>query len=101
MTNQADYSRRHYEKNKEALLKQRKARRVEMRLYIQSRKEVPCTDCEVEYPYYVMDFDHVRGAKDANPSDMPKLGWGLERINAELNKCDVVCANCHRIRTNG
>lgn len=44
-----------------------------------------------------MDFDHVHGAKLANISDM-KTG-SLERLLREMRKCDVVCANCHRLRT--
>src|SRR5207245_2408021 len=31
--------------------------------FIRAAKNVPCTDCGVKYPYYVMDFDHARGEK--------------------------------------
>jgi len=66
------------------------------------KEETPCSDCEQYFPYYVMDFDHVpeRGPKVANISTLA----GNRSINApavqrELVKCDVVCANCHKIRT--
>lgn len=66
--------------------------------YIQSLKHMrPCADCKVPYPHYVMDFDHVRGKKKFN------LSIACQRSNKavleELAKCDIVCANCHRLRT--
>lgn len=65
--------------------------------FIREAKSVPCTDCGNEYPYYVMDFDHLRD-KDAN---MNRLRWSrsIENIKKEIAKCEVVCANCHRVRT--
>ena len=61
-------------------------------------KARPCADCGVQYPPYVMDFDHVRGEKLFNVS--AKAGsMARERRDAEIAKCDLVCANCHRIRT--
>lgn len=67
---------------------------------IQSLKEVPCTDCKNEFPYYVMDFDHRPGEeKFASVSRMVHLRYSMEAILAEIAKCDVVCSNCHRIRT--
>jgi predicted nucleic acid-binding Zn ribbon protein len=61
----------------------------------------PCADCHVPYPYYVMQFDHVpgRGPKRFMLSGR-NLGVYSERdIREEIAKCDVVCANCHMIRT--
>ena len=60
-------------------------------------KSVPCKDCGGTFPVYVMEFDHTRGAKVCN---VPKL-WHCSGVMflAEVAKCDVVCANCHRIRT--
>ena len=57
-----------------------------------------CVDCEVKYPYYVLDFDHTRGTKVANISQMLNT-YSVEDIFKEIDKCDVVCANCHRERT--
>ena len=58
----------------------------------------PCTDCGGSFPYYVMDFDHL-GDKVALISRMTT--YGPEQVLAEVAKCDLVCANCHRIRTFG
>jgi hypothetical protein len=61
-------------------------------------KSKPCADCGQCFPPYVMDFDHVRGEKSYNVSYL--IGSASEKkLRAEIEKCDVVCANCHRIRT--
>lgn len=67
---------------------------------IRDAKAKPCADCGVQYPYYVMDFDHVRGTKLFNIGE-GATNFGQERLLAEIEKCDVVCANCHRERTHG
>lgn len=46
-----------------------------------------------------MDFDHVRGEKVADLSTMVNQCTTVAAIDAEIAKCDLVCANCHRIRT--
>jgi hypothetical protein len=58
----------------------------------------PCTDCGVQYPHYVMEFDHVRGEKLANVADMINRNCTL-KVWQEIEKCELVCANCHRCRT--
>ena len=61
-------------------------------------KDVPCADCGVRYPPRVMDFDHVRGEKKFIMSQgVWHRSW--ESILEEVEKCDVVCSNCHRLRT--
>jgi len=62
-------------------------------------KDVPCMDCGVKYPKVVMDFDHVRGDKKANVSKMVANTVSVETLQKEIDKCDVVCSNCHRLRT--
>ena len=67
--------------------------------YIRELKEKsPCLDCGEYYPYYVMDFDHVRGRKHKNVMELiPTLS--KKKIDEEIAKCEIVCSNCHRIRT--
>lgn len=64
---------------------------------IRLEKNKPCADCKNHFPYYVMDFDHVRGVKVGNVSTLAL--WSIARILEEISKCEVVCSNCHRIRT--
>ena len=67
--------------------------------YIQKIKTAnPCLDCKISYPYYVMDFDHVRGRKHKNVMELiPTLSKKI--IDKEIAKCEIVCSNCHRART--
>lgn len=56
-------------------------------------------DCGQRFPPYVMDFDHRDpGKKVGNVASMA-VGSSVERLMEEIEKCDIVCANCHRIRT--
>lgn len=74
-------------------------RRKTLRAIIQDAKARPCVDCGVQYPPYVMDFDHRDpSGKSASVGEMVGR-TSLARMVAEIAKCDVVCANCHRVRT--
>lgn len=96
--------RRYYHKNKKrqlplAIARTRKARKTK-RNYINKLKDRPCADCGVKHPHYVMDFDHrIEGDKIVDVAQAVQKNWSLERIKKEVAKCDIVCANCHRIRT--
>jgi hypothetical protein len=55
-----------------------------------------CVDCGESDPI-VLDFDHVRGEKLYDVSSM--ASYSLETLQAEIDKCEVRCANCHRRKT--
>lgn len=57
----------------------------------------PCVDCGHD-DIRVLEFDHVRGKKLANISRMV-FQKSLEKVKQEIAKCEVRCANCHRIQT--
>jgi hypothetical protein len=63
-------------------------------------KSKPCIDCGGTFPVCCMDFAH-RDPKDKkyNLGSMFSHHYGRELIEKELEKCDLVCANCHRVRT--
>jgi hypothetical protein len=69
------------------------------RQILRQAKDVPCADCGVRYPAWVMDFDHVRGEKKRSVGYAIGIGWSDAKLHAEIAKCDVVCANCHRQRS--
>lgn len=72
-------------------------RRRDTRLLINEAKNRPCADCGQRFPPCCMDFDHVRGTKVASVTRL--VTSSIQKILAEIAKCDLVCANCHRIRT--
>jgi ArsR family metal-binding transcriptional regulator len=55
----------------------------------------PCISCGETDPY-ALEFHHVRGKKEIEVSRLVGTGSSLERLKAEIEKCDVLCANCHR-----
>ena len=68
---------------------------------IRALKEAsPCHDCGHLYPFYVMQYDHR--PDEEKTGDVSKMMYGSyswERLVAEIEKCDLVCANCHAKRT--
>lgn len=70
---------------------------ADRRARVDALKTGPCTDCGQTFPPECMDFDHVRGEKF---SDVGKMyDYSEELLKAEIAKCELVCANCHRTRT--
>jgi len=96
-------SREYYEKNKEKQKKMiyasKKIRVEKAKEYVKNLKSsTPCMDCGIFYPHYVMDFDHQH-SKEFLISMATHDGTSLEKIKNEIEKCEIVCSNCHRIRT--
>ena len=101
---QALSSKRQYEANKKKVkkrsYKRNKTQRQKNKEYIDTVKSISaCVDCGESNPL-VLDFDHVKGIKIACISNMVRGSYCLETIQAEIDKCEVRCANCHRIITN-
>ncbi len=98
----AKYTRRHYAENKDYYCDKAKRNRDKYRAtlakFINEKKNKPCVDCGKVFPPCAMDFDHRRD-KITEVSNMRRVGMSLDQVKAEIKKCDVVCANCHRIRT--
>lgn len=93
---QADW----YRKNKDAINEKRWKSKQEARQWVNQYKEnhSVCTDCGVDYPPHILDFDHIKD-KSFGISRALQLGTKLDRIKEEIKKCEIVCSNCHRQRT--
>lgn len=93
--------KRYYLRNKDLYRKKNIRRRTGLIDFVIALKQKPCMDCGIQYPSYVMDFDHRdRGTKVATINDMINFhSYSKEKILVEIDKCDLVCANCHRKRT--
>jgi hypothetical protein len=96
------YSKEHYIKNKDVYKKRgvingRAGRRRLATLVYGFLERHPCIDCGQSNPL-LLDFDH-RDNKFKSISEMIKSRYSWDKIKEEISKCDVRCANCHRIRT--
>lgn len=58
-----------------------------------------CPDCGHQKQWFQMDFDHVRGVKRFSLSQYHHHTQSLDVIKEEVEKCDIICACCHRLRT--
>lgn len=65
---------------------------------IVAAKDRPCMDCGGVFPVVCMDFDHRPGT-EKKFSIGGSGPWSESAMREEIAKCDVVCANCHRVRT--
>jgi hypothetical protein len=61
-------------------------------------RSVPCADCAGRFAQCSMDFDHRDPSTKAKGVTRMICG-SVDRMLAEAAKCDIVCANCHRLRT--
>lgn len=75
-----------------------KNNRIKKRKYIiELLKNSKCVDCGID-DWRVLEFDHRnRKTKKFNIAD--SVSFSIEKIQKEIDKCDIVCANCHNIRT--
>jgi hypothetical protein len=66
---------------------------------LDARRDVACADCGGRFPPCAMDFDH-RDPTTKRSAVTQMIGRaGTQRLLDEVAKCDIVCANCHRLRT--
>lgn len=93
-----DYAKEHYQKNKEKYVASKKSQVEKGRSFIWGYLSThPCVLCGEEDPL-VLEFDHLqdkefcisRGLGDA---------YSIDRLQKEIEKCQVLCANCHKRKT--
>ena len=98
------YTRAHYRANLRYY--KEKARKRQIKVIEESRRWIrtylrqhPCIDCRTG-DIRVLEFDHRDpSAKLASVAVLVGQGFNLDRVKGEVEKCDVRCADCHRIRT--
>lgn len=90
--------RAHYLKNRATYVLQAAERKQRLQMLVDDMKRGPCADCSGTFHPAAMDFDHVRGGKIMNVSRLIRRG-SEKAILAEISKCELVCSNCHRVRT--
>jgi hypothetical protein len=97
---QRPYNVAYYAANREREIERVTSRQAATKEFLRKLREVPCADCGGRFAPHQMDFDH------RDPSE--KKFWlcsgraalkSREQLLVEAAKCDIVCANCHRLRT--
>lgn len=97
-------SKRHYIRMKGAYLERNRRRKPMLRevaaMFVhQFLRQHPCVHCGEEDPV-VLEFNHIDPAlKSGNISEMIRTGTSVRRLQAEIAKCEVLCANCHQQHT--
>jgi hypothetical protein len=87
------------EGQKEKTQKRQNDARAKIRNYIAGVKDNRhCIDCGIAYRYWVMDFDHLIN-KSFNIGQFRSNTSDIAKIKEEMEKCEIVCSNCHRDRT--
>src|ERR1035437_1724100 len=87
------------EEHRAEAAKRRSTRQTELQKKVNALKAAPCMDCGNTFPPICMQYDHRRGTKRGYVSSLVWRNCSWETILAEIAKCDLVCANCHSIRT--
>lgn len=63
------------------------------------KMERPCYDCGGMFPPAVTDWDHLPQFEKKFNVGAQQKSFSLEACIDEINKCQLVCSNCHRLRT--
>src|ERR671930_279392 len=97
---QRSFNAAYYAANRASEIERVRRRQAATTEFLRQLREVPCADCGGRFAGHQMDFDHRDPKhKSFNLSSSSASLKSREEILAEAPKCDVVCANCHRLRT--
>lgn len=93
--------KRYYHKNKDKLIAANRARHdISLAFIHDLKRRTPCVDCKHFFHPVCMDFDHIDRTKKVNTvGRLVGGGASLDRVKEEVAKCEIVCSNCHRMRT--
>lgn len=97
---QRPYNVEYYRRNRDLELERVRVRQAGMVDLLRELRQVPCTDCGGRFKPYQMDFDHRDpSTKSFNVMTGRAMLMSTAKVLAEVAKCDIVCVNCHRLRT--
>lgn len=90
----------YYARNRRQEIERVRARQAATLEFLRELRRVLCTDCGGTFEPYQMDFDHREPVeKSFNVTAGRAMLMSRERLMEEIAKCDIVCANCHALRT--
>lgn len=88
-----------YRSNKKQIKAQKKIWRGETKVWYNSLKSGPCADCGGRFHAEAMHWDHLPEFKKNNCLSILLRKHNKSGIVEEIKKCELVCANCHAVRT--
>jgi len=91
-----DYRKRNPERTR---LASNKASQKRRRLVNLLKMDRPCYDCGNVFPPVCMDWDHLPQFEKSFNIGVDQDSRRFDLVIDEINKCQLVCSNCHRIRT--
>jgi hypothetical protein len=96
-----EYDRRYYdERGRAARMARRRLAIDGARKWMTRLKQgVPCADCGGLFPDYVMHWDHLPGFDKVDEISNMVASRTRAAVLEELKKCELICANCHVVRT--
>ena len=94
------YGRDYYQRNRQHLLakqaeKNRRLRERQRQWLIDYKKGLSCVRCGESHPATLQFHHRNQQEKEFEISLYTALGFSKARLLAEIEKCDVICANCH------
>jgi hypothetical protein len=92
----AAYSRRTLARRRE---RRRHARPAFIAWYVSLKASKPCTDCGRVFHPAAMQWDHLPGYEKIGDLGKLQSRHSKAAVLAEIAKCELVCANCHAVRT--
>lgn len=91
------YSKKHYQKKKRYYYERAKEGRLRLREKFENLKKTFSCKCGQSH-IATLDFHHIDPKqKEFEVSQAIAIGWSWTKIEKEIEKCIVMCANCHRI----
>ena len=93
------YDAAYHHERRDIRMAQKRERITRLVDWMRQLKSQPCMDCGARFHPAAMSFDHLPGTqKRSDIATLVKRGCiGLARL--EIAKCEIVCANCHAVRT--
>jgi hypothetical protein len=94
------YGAKRFKRDPERFRKQKLALRRRLATWIAEVKaNTPCSDCGGRFPSEAMQWDHLPGTKKLADVSYLKNRGCTSMVASEITKCELVCANCHAVRT--
>lgn len=95
-----EYDAQRYQTKRNLRIRQSKEQRKRTKEWMDELKaEMPCADCNEIFHPICMDWDHLPGSVKLDGIANLVAKGHRKQAEAEITKCELVCANCHRLRT--